>query len=184
MIDIHPVTPDRWPDLERLFGPNGATSGCWCMWWRVTSSDFDKEGGPPLKARLRDLVDSGRTPGLLAYQGGEPVGWVSIGARDEFGRLNRSPKLKPIDDQSVCSVVCFFIDRNHRRSGLASALLESAVERAGSSGYRLIEGYPIDTSVRARGAADLFTGTLDLFEGAGFQETARRGGRPIVRRQV
>lgn len=154
------------------------------MWWRVTSSDFDKEGGPPLKARLRDLVDSGRTPGLLAYQGGEPVGWVSIGARDEFGRLNRSPKLKPIDDQSVCSVVCFFIDRNHRRSGLASALLESAVERAGSSGYRLIEGYPIDTSVRARGAADLFTGTLDLFEGAGFQETARRGGRPIVRRQV
>ena len=30
-LAFHPVTPDRWPDLERLFGPHGANSGCWCL---------------------------------------------------------------------------------------------------------------------------------------------------------
>ena len=35
MIAYCPATPQRWPDLERLFGPRGACAGCWCMWWRL-----------------------------------------------------------------------------------------------------------------------------------------------------
>src|SRR2546425_12840945 len=38
--DIHPATAGRWPDLEKLFGPNGAYSNCWCMWWRLRHRDF------------------------------------------------------------------------------------------------------------------------------------------------
>jgi len=30
-IAIHPVTPERWADLEELFGPSGGYGGCWCM---------------------------------------------------------------------------------------------------------------------------------------------------------
>lgn len=183
IMEIHPATPDRWPDLEQLFGPNGAYSGCWCMWWRVSNREFESQAGSGLRALLKELVDHGPVPGLLAYRNGEAVGWVSLGDRSEFGRLNRSPKLKPIDDRRVCSVVCFFIRRDQRRSGAASALLDGAVEVARTRGYDQIEGYPIDTSAGARGAAELFTGTLDLFERAGFVETLRRGGRPIVRRQ-
>jgi len=184
MIDIHPVTPDRWQDLEQLAGPSGIYSGCWCMWWRVTSKEFDAEVGDGLRNRLRQLVNSGTPPGLLAYRGDQPIGWVSLGDRREFGRLNRSPRLKPFDDQPACSVVCFFIDREHRRSGVAATLLEAAVDRARTDGFGLIEGYPIDTSTRRRSSADLFTGTLDLFERAGFREVARRSGRPIVRRDI
>lgn len=182
MIDIHPATPDRWPDLEQLFGPSGAYSGCWCMWWRVSNKEFESQAGSGLKSLLEGIVDRGPAPGLLAYRNGEAVGWVSLGDRSDFGRLNRSPKLKPIDDRRVCSVVCFFIRRDQRRSGTASALLESAVDVARTRGYDQIEAYPIDTSAGARGAAELFTGTLDLFERAGFVEALRRGGRPIVRR--
>ena len=181
MIDIRPATPDRWGDLEQLFGPSGAYSGCWCMWWRVSNKEFEAQAGSGLKSHLDEIVRSGSVPGLLAYRQGEPVGWVSLGDRGEFGRLNRSPKLKPIDDRPVCSVVCFFIDRAQRRSGLASTLLDAAVERARADGYGLIEGYPIDTSTRRRADADLFTGTLELFEKAGFREAMRRAGRPIVR---
>ena len=25
------LTPERWPDFERLFGRGGAYGGCWCM---------------------------------------------------------------------------------------------------------------------------------------------------------
>jgi len=28
---FQPLTPDLWDDLERLFGPNGAYGGFWCM---------------------------------------------------------------------------------------------------------------------------------------------------------
>lgn len=38
----HPVTPDRWGDLERLFGPLGAVGGCWCMYWRKTGSAWTR----------------------------------------------------------------------------------------------------------------------------------------------
>lgn len=183
-MEIRPVTRERWTEFESLFGPNGATSGCWCMWWRVSAKEFDRQTGDGLKRRIRSVVESGPPPGLLAYLGGEPVGWVSLGDRSEFGRLNRSPKLKPVDDTPVCSIVCFFVHRHHRRSRVAEALLEAAVSSAGQQGYEWAEGYPIDTGSTRRESASLFTGTLGLFARAGFAEVERRRGRPIVRRQI
>lgn len=183
-MDIHRVTPNRWTDLESLFGPSGAASGCWCMWWRITAKEFDREAGKGLKRSFRSLVLSGPPPGLLAYEDGTPVGWVSLGARSEFGRLNRSPKLKPVDDEPVCSIVCFFIDRAHRRTGMAEVLLEAAVSYAEEGGYRWAEGYPIDTRGVRKESGSIFTGTLDLFTRAAFAEVERRGGRPIVRKRI
>jgi hypothetical protein len=42
-IEVHPVTPERWGDLEKLFGPSGAYGGCWCMYFRMRSSDNARE---------------------------------------------------------------------------------------------------------------------------------------------
>ena len=44
-VAIHPLTPQRWADLERLFGANGACGGCWCMWWRLKRPEFDAGKG-------------------------------------------------------------------------------------------------------------------------------------------
>jgi GNAT superfamily N-acetyltransferase len=153
------------------------------MWWRVKGSEFQRLAGDRLKDRLRRLTDA-HPPGLLAYRGGHAVGWISVGPRPEFGRLNRSPKLKPIDDRAVWSVVCFYIHRNQRRSGVASALLAAAIEYARSEGAEVLEGYPIDTSTGTRSNADLYSGTCELFDAAGFAEVARRAGRPILRREL
>ncbi|HEY5579180.1 MAG TPA: GNAT family N-acetyltransferase, partial [Acidimicrobiia bacterium] len=112
-MDIHPVTPERWADLELLFGPRGAVGGCWCMWNRQTSREYEAGKGESNRAALRSIVESGRVPGLLAYEGETPVGWVSLGPRAEFGRLQRSPVTKPVDDRPVWSIVCFFIPGPH-----------------------------------------------------------------------
>jgi GNAT superfamily N-acetyltransferase len=181
-LDIHPLTPDRWDDLATLFGPNGANSGCWCMWWRTAAAEWDEQAGDRLRDRFREVVAAGPPPGLLAYRAGVPVGWVAVGPREEYGRLNRSPKLKPVDDRPVWAVVCFFVAAAHRRSGVAAALLEAAASYAREHGAQLLEGYPIDTGDRRRESGAVFTGTLDLFTEAGFTEVLRRGGRPIVRR--
>lgn len=183
-LEVHPVTPDRWDDLAALAGERGFTSGCWCMWWRVTSKEFDERHGASLRQDLNELVVAGPEPGLLAYVDGEPAGWVALAPRDEYPRLDRSPKLRRLDDQPVWSITCFTIGRRHRRRGVAAALLDAAVDFARERGAEVVEAYPIDTGGAKRSSADLYTGTLAMFERAGFEEVARRSGRPIVRRAV
>jgi hypothetical protein len=60
-LSIYPVTPDRWTDLETLFGPRGAVGGCWCMWWRLKRSEFDQQKGAGNRAALQG--HAGEVPG-------------------------------------------------------------------------------------------------------------------------
>jgi GNAT superfamily N-acetyltransferase len=183
-IRVEPATPERWADVERLAGPRGFTSGCWCMWWRVSSKEFDERHGDGLRSGLHELVEQGDEPGLVAYVDDAPVGWVALAPRSAYPRLNRSPKLKAVDDRPVWSITCFYIDRRHRRQGVAGALLQAAVSYAADRGAEAVEAYPIDTSSGTnKASAELYTGTLAMFEQAGFTEVARRAGRPIVRLQ-
>jgi GNAT superfamily N-acetyltransferase len=181
---VQPLTLDRWRDLEQLFGDRGATSGCWCMWWRKPAKDWERDAGAVNRRDLRARVRRGPPPGLLAYSDGAPVGWCALAPRSEFPRLNSSPKLKPVDDAPVWSIVCFYIDRHHRDAGVASVLLDHAVAWARSQGATLVEGYPVDGGVARRPNAEMFTGTVGMFDDAGFREVERRGGRPIVRKRL
>src|SRR5207253_8997411 len=72
-VHIVLVTPERWPDLRRLFGANGACGGCWCMWWKLPRRDFVRGKGAGNERELRAIVRSGAAPGLLAYEGDRPV---------------------------------------------------------------------------------------------------------------
>jgi GNAT superfamily N-acetyltransferase len=154
------------------------------MWWRVSAAEFSDEAGAGLRRRFEALVAEGREPGLLAYRQGQPVGWVAVAPRDEFGRMQRSPTAKPVDDTPVWAINCFYIDRDHRRTGVARTLLDSAVAFARQRGAVAVEGIPIDTEGGRRQSADVFTGTLAMFHQAGFVEIARRGARPVVRRRL
>ena len=178
---VAPLTPDRWADLEALFGERGASSGCWCMWWRVAAKDWERGTGAGNRSVFRRIVDAGPAPGLLAYDGTEPVGWVAVAPRDAYPRLNRSPKLKPVDDTPAWAITCFYIDRAYRGTGVGGTLLAAAVRHARAEGATAVEGYPIDPGPGRVTNAAAFTGVLDMFRAAGFEEIARRGGRPILR---
>jgi GNAT superfamily N-acetyltransferase len=181
-LETHPVTPERWPDLERLFGPRGASGGCWCMWWRLKRSDFERQAGDENKAALRLIVESGQTPGVLAYADGQPAGWCAIAPRECFPALERSRILKRVDDQPVWSVTCFFIAKAYRRVGLAEKLLRAAVEHAREQGAAIVEGYPVEPQQDNYPAVFAWTGMASTFRKAGFVEVARRSEtRPIMR---
>ena len=182
------MTPDRWDDLVALFGENGAYANCWCMWWRTTASAFDegiKDRGRGNRAAMKALVKEGRVPGLLAYRDDKPVGWISVAPRAEFGRVERSPILKPVDDEPAWAVVCFYIDKRHRGEGVGTALLDAAVAHVAENGGRLVEGYPIHPDDRTT-SASAYTGVVSMFEGAGFEQVARRKptSRSIWRKRV
>jgi uncharacterized protein YndB with AHSA1/START domain/GNAT superfamily N-acetyltransferase len=181
-FSFHPLTPDRWRDLETLFGPRGACGGCWCMAWRLTPAEFGRRKGDGNRRALRSLVTKGATPGILAYDGDAPVGWCAVAPREATPRLEQSRVLARLDDAPVWSVTCFFVAKAYRRQGVTVALLRAAAAYAGGQGARILEGYPMEPRQDELPAAFAWTGLAAAFREAGFAEVARRSAtRPIFR---
>jgi GNAT superfamily N-acetyltransferase len=188
-LSIEPLTPARWDDLVELFGRPGASiaRGCYCMFYRhagrpalpagMTQSDANRRA-------LKALVEAGVVPGLLGYENGRPIGWISLGPRDDYAKLARSPVMKPVDAKPVWSIVCFFVDARARHRGVAEALLKGALAWAREHGARLLEAYPCDKP--ARGVDDfMWFGAKPMFDRAGFVEVARRRPtRPVMRKAL
>ncbi len=181
---FHLLTPDRWDDFEKLFGKGGAFAGCWCQWWFETTAEFETMKGETNRRAMRGRVEAGQVPGMLAYLGDEPVGWCAFGPRDAYPRLQRSRSLKPLDDQPVWSVVCFYVARAYRRRGLTSALLGAVIEEVRRQGGKIIEGYPNLPKPGAGADVDAFIymGMASAFEKAGFRQAARAGSRRVIMR--
>lgn len=180
-VVIRPLSAERWADFEALFGAKGACGGCWCMWWRLPQKTFDANRGDRNKQALKRVLSSGRSTGLIAYVGKQPVGWCAIAPRTDYPRLARSRVLRKVDDLPVWSVTCFFVNKAYRGKGITVELLKAAVQYARKKGAVAVEGYPVDPKSRY---ADTFAyvGLKSAFDRAGFQEVARHSlTRPIMR---
>jgi GNAT superfamily N-acetyltransferase len=185
MVEIHPLTSDRWPDFETLFGERGAYGGCWCMFWRMPAAAWNHTTSERNKEGIQTIVGSGPPPGLLAYDGDQAVGWVSVGPREAFPRIERSRTLKRVDDRPTWSVNCFFIAEPYRGQGLMLALLQAAIEYARSQGATLIEGYPREPGDERLGTMQGYKGIASVFRQAGFRlTTCEVGGKEISRYQL
>ncbi len=184
-FETRPLTPKTWADLEELFGlPGGSiVRSCWCMAYRRTGSTTVPEAvGDTAKEQLCSLVDAGVVPGLVGYADGEPAGWVSLGPREDYLKLQRSPVMKPVDDTEVWSIVCFYVAKPWRGQGLQHRLLAAALDHARDHGVRMLESYPVDKEERSHDDF-MFFGSRSLFEKAGFREVVRRSPTRVVMRR-
>jgi GNAT superfamily N-acetyltransferase len=180
-FEAQPVTRERWPDLVEMFD-RPVVRTCFCMFYRKTGADTGV--GAENKRAMKALVDRGSVPGLIGYEDGVPVAWVSLGPREDYPKLRRSPIMKPVDDRPVWSIVCFFVDRSVRGKGLAERMLRAAVDHARSHGARLVEAYPVDAQEQ-KDPDVMFFGAKSMYDRAGFREVARRRPtRPVVRRAL
>jgi GNAT superfamily N-acetyltransferase len=182
-LEFRPVTMAEWPALQALFGPRGADGGCWCMWWRITRREFSRNAGEGNRRAMRGIIEGGEIPGLLAYRGGRPVGWVSVAPRERFPVLDRSRTLRRVDDEPVWSIVCFFVDPSERRTGVCRRLIEAAAGYARENGARILEAYPVDPEHPTVNDGSAFTGLLPTFLKVGFQVVAARSARRVIVRR-
>ena len=188
-ITVQPLTLERFADLAQLFEQGGDPKWCWCTWWRVPSANWSNTTAAQNRERLERLTASGPAPGLIAYRDDEAVGWVSLGPRTDYERLERSRTLPRVDDEPVWAIVCFVVGRPARRTGVARVLLEAAVDYARRQGAPALEAYPIDPGEARVPAAAGYTGTRGMFERAGFTVVAptgsKSGGAPrVVMRRI
>jgi GNAT superfamily N-acetyltransferase len=183
-LTVRPLQPTDWPAIEELFGERGACGGCWCMFWRAPSRrDFAALKGDRAKLAFRDLVTSARAQGILAFEGDRPVGWCALGPRSDFPSTERKRGYVVADAGGVWSVNCFFIRKDRRGQGIARRLLAAAVDEARRAGAATLEGYPVPLAAGVtRPGAFVYTGTLSMFEAAGFRVVQRLyPGSPLVR---
>jgi GNAT superfamily N-acetyltransferase len=190
-VAIRPAMPADWPHVEKVFRDCADAARCWCAYWYLPNRDFRAGWGEANRHVLRDRVEAGLQPGVLAYadtmpgdyRGGEPVGWAGVAPRTDFDRLRRSKPLAPIDDRPAWAINCFVVRKGWRRSGLMRPLLRGALAHALAQGAKVVEGYPVDPGPNHPASHwDLFLGSPTAFREAGFVEVARRlPRRPIFR---
>ena len=182
-IVIRPATPDRWPDVEAVFRDCSDARHCWCAYWYLPNREFKAGWGEANARVLRERVEAGLEPGVLAYADGEPAGWAGVAPRAAFDRLRRSKPLAPVDDAPAWALNCFVVRKPWRRRGLMRPLVRGAVAHAVANGAAVIEAYPVDSDRPT--SWDLFLGSAAAFREAGFVEVARRlPRRPILRYAV
>ncbi|KNX39284.1 GNAT family N-acetyltransferase [Luteipulveratus halotolerans] len=179
------MTQDRWDDLVALFGKRGDAAWCWCQFFASRSLTRDRVANQ--EALRAQVAASPRPLGVLAYGGGQPIGWLAVGPLGSYERLISSAALADVRDRPVSEKVwrttCFVVKVGRRRRGVTAALLGAAVDLAREHGATTVEGHPVDVDSRSGSVAsgELFHGALSTFIAAGFTEIGRTSpARPVM----
>jgi GNAT superfamily N-acetyltransferase len=183
---VRPLEEATWPDFAALVERhNGVWGGCWCMGFHAEGVGRHKtveQNRSEKECRVRE----GRAHAALVYDGTDCVGWCQFGPTDELPRIkHKRAYLAGLDDLPDWRITCFFIDRGHRRRGVASAALGGALDEIAQHGGGMVESYPEDATGRSTSAGFLHNGTLAMFERRGFERTRQLGKRHwVVRKRV
>ena len=191
-ISVVPANEASWQDLQTIFGARGPGSRCYCQRWKLRPREhFAGFPAEERAHRLRAQTDCGHpgsdtTSGLVAYMGGEPVGWCAVEPRTAYEGLVRNSRV-PWDgraenktDDRIWAVTCLFTRTGFRKRGVSRALARAAVEFARERGALAIEGYPI-TAVNVIDD-ERHVGARSTFADAGFAEVSRPTLRRVVMR--
>ena len=176
-LTIRPLTAARVDDVKTVTrGTWGAT--CWDLHPRYTAAQQRELGlslgGPGTEAKRRAVLAKlarrrKNSAGLVAYEGTEPIGFVSLGPRYDFALVEKSRATPPVDDVAVWVIPCITVRRGHRGQGVAVAMIRAAVEYAGKHGAPAVEAHPRADGKRVHDDF-AFVGTQAMFRKAGFRK--------------
>ena len=182
-LTFEPLSKDNWGKFVQLFGNKGACGNCWCMSFRLKKQDFDEgKANDGNKTAMKKLVWENKPTGILGFYEGQPIAWCAFAPREDFLKLENSRVHKRIDDKSVWSIPCFFIDKNFRRLGISVELLKAVAKYAQHEKIKIIEAYPTIPTQEKLPDAFAWIGLYKSFDRAGFTIVDRTSkNRPMVR---
>ena len=180
------LSPATWPAFADLVEKhNGIFGGCWCISFHLESGDNKRLAGRYREAK-EERVREGRAHAALVFDGDRAVGWCQFGPPSELPNI-RSKKAyedgqHPLPDWRI---TCFFIDRERRGEGIATLALDEALRHIARLGGGTVEAYPEDYTGEKVSSSFLCSGTLHMFEKAGFRKSRKIAMRRwVVERKV
>ncbi len=184
--EVKALSPQTWNDFETLFEKHkGVRGGCWCMYHRLSSSEFNKLSKDERRARHKDLTFRGEGHGLLVFEARVPVAWCHFGPAEAFVQYDRNraysslsiaPELKP-----DWRIACIFVDKSHRKKGLSSFALHATMKMIRQKGGGIVEAFPLNVP-EAKSLP--YTGTIDMYKKEGFEEICPLGVRTVLMRRI
>ena len=180
---FEPLNKSNWGLFTELFGEKGACGNCWCMYFRLKPTEFvagKADGGN--KSKMKGLVWAGCQTGVMAIHNGVAIGWCAFAPREDYLKLANSRVHKPIDNEKVWSITCFFIAKPYRMLGVSVAMLNGVIEYARSKNIKIVEAYPTIPTQERLPDSFAWIGLYKSFEKAGFKivdQTSKN--RPMVR---
>ena len=181
-----PLTVKTWPAFARLVEKhNGIFGGCWCISFHLEPGE-KRHGAAAYRAMKRTLVREGRAHAALVFDGADAVGWCQFGPTAELPNI-RSKKTyeEGLQELPDWRITCFFIDRERRGEGIATLALREALRYIAQSGGGTVEGYPEDYTGEKTSNSFLCSGTLGMFEKAGFRKVRKIAMRRwVVERRI
>jgi ribosomal protein S18 acetylase RimI-like enzyme/uncharacterized protein YndB with AHSA1/START domain len=187
-VEVRDVTPKLVSDYLDFFDHHAFRDfpewqSCYCMETHRTQGD-DEWAQRTAGDNRRDMIESikrGQVTGLLAFEGGKPIGWCNYGETTRLTGVMRKLGLTAAEHEGVGSVACFVIAAPYRGHGVASKLLDEAVERLRARGLRAVEAYPkrSDDSPHTN-----YRGPLAMFLRAGFEPYGDVERHLIVRKTL
>ena len=182
-LTFEPLNQTNWMKFVQLFGTKGACGNCWCMYYRLKKVDFvEGKTDDGNKEAMKKLVMENKPTGILGFYDGQPIAWCAFAPREHFLKLEKSRVHKRIDNNSVWSIPCFFIDKNFRRNGVSVELLKGVIRYAKENGIKIIEAYPTIPTKENLPDSFAWIGLYKSFERAGFEIVDRTSkNRPMVR---
>jgi GNAT superfamily N-acetyltransferase len=182
-LSFQPLSKENWAAFVQLFGDKGACGNCWCMYFRLSKTDFEEgKKNNANKTKMKELVWENLPTGILCFYEDQPIGWCAFAPRENFSKIERSRVHKRIDDKPVWSIPCFFVDKNFRKLGISVELLRAVIEYAKTKKIEIIEAYPAIPTQEKLPDAFAWIGLYKSFEKAGFEIVDRTSkNRPMVR---
>lgn len=166
MVEVRRLTPAELEDfLVFMGGPAFATNpqwaGCYCQYYLDGVDDQAPEAGKAEINRQKacDRITSGAMSGYLAYEGDRVIGWLAANRGNNF-------KMLPPTSESTARMLCFVIGEEHQGQGVATQLLNYAVEDLRAQGFAAVEAAPLASDEFASWA---YRGKLSTFLKAGFE---------------
>jgi GNAT superfamily N-acetyltransferase len=174
--EVVPLTPDTWHLFEELAGHKGLFGSCWCVHFHCHPDPPEREamGNQAFKKKL---VEDGVAHAALVLEDGRAVAWAEYGTVAELPNIHHRKQWEAETEQPPDHrITCLFVEKGHRRTGLAEVAVKGALALIADAGGGRVESYPHDLPPEKKTSSSwLYNATRTMYERIGFTYVRPKG---------
>jgi GNAT superfamily N-acetyltransferase len=164
---------------HRAFTDNPRWASCYCYFplHDPRTMRWETRTAAENRTAVTTSIAARHLNGVLAYAGGQVVGWCNAGPWSQFPMLRDVPEAHAT---TTGAIMCFVVAPTWRGKGVASGLLKAACDALRAGGMTAVRA----RAVRSADAAKNHFGPLAMYLAVGFEVTRDADGAVFVQKTL